>query len=131
MGLFDKLFKSDAASDSANSAWNILETDGDLDRLIERSQEVPCVIFKHSTRCSISHMARHRLFSDWNIDADAAEPYYLDLIAHRDLSNRIAQQFDVQHESPQVILIMSGKAVYHTSHNGITVDGVKSALNAA
>lgn len=45
--------------------------------------------------------------------------YYLDLRAHRDVSNLVASTFDVEHESPQVLLIDKGVAVYHASHGDI------------
>ena len=47
------------------------------------------------------------------------KPYYLDLIAHRDISNKIAQQWNIEHESPQVLVIENGKCTYHNSHMGI------------
>ena len=53
--------------------------------------------------------------------------YFLDLISHRDVSTAIAQKFDVEHESPQVILIKNGKAVYSASHFEIDYGSIKAA----
>jgi bacillithiol system protein YtxJ len=50
--------------------------------------------------------------------------YYLDLIAHRDISNQIAVDFGVEHESPQFILIKNGEATYHESHYGINLSEI-------
>jgi bacillithiol system protein YtxJ len=50
--------------------------------------------------------------------------YILDLIKHRDISNKLAQEYDVYHESPQVLLIKNGECVYDESHYGITMDAV-------
>ncbi|RMG83048.1 MAG: bacillithiol system redox-active protein YtxJ [Bacteroidetes bacterium] len=99
-----------------------------LDQIAERSRHIPCLIFKHSTRCSISSMAKYRLESDWDIPEDQIECYFLDLIAHRDISNAVAEKFEVWHESPQVILLRDGECVYDASHLDITVDEIKEQL---
>jgi bacillithiol system protein YtxJ len=44
----------------------------------------------------------------------------LDLIAYRALSDQIAKDFGVAHESPQILVIREGKVVYHESHYGIS-----------
>lgn len=56
--------------------------------------------------------------------------YYLDLLAHRNISNKIAEDFQVYHESPQVLLIRNGECVYDESHMAITMDELIS-LSAA
>ena len=127
MGIFDRLFGGASATEKLDG-WQILESQDQLDEIIARSNDVPVLLFKHSTRCSISTMAQSRLFSQWNFTTEEIDAWYLDLIAHRDLSNKIAQDLEVAHESPQVILIRNGKAVYHESHGGITVEGIRTAL---
>ena len=101
--------------------WKNLESEAQLDALTERSKEVPCLIFKHSTTCSISAMSRARLEQKWDFDALELEPYYLDLLKFRSLSNAVAERFDVFHESPQVLLIRDGECVYDASHLDISV----------
>ena len=54
------------------------------------------------------------------------EPHFLDLIAHRDISDEIARKYAVKHESPQAILIKNGKAVFNASHMGISFDELNS-----
>lgn len=91
------------------------------------SLQKPQVIFKHSTRCSTSAIAKNRLencASPGGIDF-----YYLDLLAHRQLSNMIAEQFDVYHESPQVLVIKKGECVYDESHSGIFMDEIEEVAN--
>jgi len=129
MGLFSKLTGKTDTTNKAGIQWQQLTTEADLDAVIERSHTVPCVIFKHSTRCSISSMAKSRFERNWDIDEAEIEPYYLDLIAYRPVSNKIAETLGVVHQSPQVILIKNGKATYNTSHNDITVEALKSILN--
>jgi bacillithiol system protein YtxJ len=101
--------------------WNRLESIDQLAEIKEKSQEKPVLIFKHSTRCSISSMVWDRLKRHWKAeDFNRVEPFFLDLIAHRDISNAIAQEFEVYHESPQVLVVKDGKAIYDTSHMGIS-----------
>ncbi len=100
--------------------WNSLENVSQLENLLEESKKMPVLIFKHSTRCSISSMAYDRLQRNWKIeDSEKVSPYYLDLVGFREISNQVATQLGVPHESPQVILVKDGKAVYDNSHMGI------------
>jgi bacillithiol system protein YtxJ len=100
--------------------WNTLNSVGQLDKLVEESKEFPVLIFKHSTRCSISRMVLDRLERNWNqTEMSHIKPYFLDLISYREISNQVAQQFDVEHESPQVLILSDGKSVYDRSHMGI------------
>lgn len=106
--------------------WINLEDEKQLDELINKSHVSPQVIFKHSTRCSVSSMAKNRL--DKNNAPDGSNFYYLDLIKHRNLSNKISDYFEVRHQSPQVLVIINGKCVYNESHSGITFDEIDAAI---
>lgn len=101
--------------------WIPLESPKQLDEIMELSSSVPCLIFKHSTRCSISSMAKSRLEKSWDFEASDVKPYYLDLIQHRTISNEIADKFEVHHESPQILLIRNGVCTYDASHLDISV----------
>ena len=107
--------------------WQTLETVHDVEAVLERSKQVPCLILKHSTRCPISSMALRRLEGTWNFAEAEIETYYLDLIRFRDVSNYIAETLGVRHESPQALLIQDGVCQYHASHLDISVDGLKAA----
>ncbi|MCF8243964.1 MAG: bacillithiol system redox-active protein YtxJ [Saprospiraceae bacterium] len=109
--------------------WNPLTSTAEIDAIIERSNQVPCLIFKHSTRCSISFMAKHRLEGTWDFSVSHIEPFYLDLIEHRNISNEIAQRFEVYHESPQILLIKNGECILDASHLDISVDEIKEVLH--
>lgn len=106
--------------------WNKLTSEAQIDQLIQESAEKPVLIFKHSTRCSISSMSLDRLLRNWK-EEDSAQiiPYYLDLIAYRSLSNLVADRFGIPHESPQVLLLKDGKVTYHESHYGISYAEIK------
>lgn len=110
--------------------WHHIESVHDIEHIKEASSEVPCLIFKHSTRCSISSLAQHRLQDDWTFDKETLRPYYLDLIQHRDISRHIADTFDVYHESPQVLLIKDGVCIYDASHLDIRVSELREELTA-
>lgn len=109
--------------------WVKLEESSELDKLIAKeSHEKPVVLFKHSIRCSISSMAINRLESDWDISDEDAIPVYLDLINFREISNKIAQDLNVMHQSPQILIVKNGVCVYHASHSQIDVEGIKENL---
>ncbi len=101
--------------------WNKLTTAAQIDEIKALSAQKPVFIFKHSTTCSISNMSLDRLQRNWKAeDEDKITPFYLDLLAYRALSNQVALDFGVTHESPQVLVIREGKVVYHESHYGIS-----------
>ena len=110
--------------------WNILNTVEQLENIKKESESQPVVIFKHSTRCSISATALSRFERTWN-DEKAAniKPYYLDLISYRPISNQIAEDFKVEDESPQLLLIKDGKSVYNESHYGISFDELTEVVS--
>jgi len=108
--------------------WKNVTSKSEIDQIVERSKEVPCAIFKHSTRCSISTMAKMRLESGWNLDSSKVEMYYLDLIAKRDISNYITEHLGVHHESPQLILLRNGQVTYDASHLDITFEELNEGL---
>lgn len=109
-------------------AWKNLNTEADIADVVHRSYKIPCAVFKHSTRCSISDMVKNRLEKNFNLPEDKVEMYFLDLIRHRVVSNHIADFFSVRHESPQIIVIKDGKAIYHSSHTDITLNNLSEAL---
>nr|MBC7614182.1 bacillithiol system redox-active protein YtxJ [Pseudopedobacter sp.] len=80
------------------------------------------VIFKHSTRCSISMMAKKRVDMDLSDLPADVKPYFLDLINHRNLSSQVAEVFQVHHESPQLLLIKDGECVLDQSHGDISIE---------
>ena len=102
--------------------WIALDSEEKIDEIKQNSRQSPQVIFKHSTRCSISSMAKSRL--ERATPQEGIAFYYLDLIAHRNVSNKVAEVFDVSHESPQVLVIKNGSCVYDESHSGIDMDEI-------
>ncbi len=106
--------------------WKELKDEVGLEAIVQKSSERPQVIFKHSTRCSISTMAKSRLEradEPSNIDFN-----YLDLIAHRNISTKIADDFSVEHASPQVLIIKNGECIYDENHSGISMNEIMEAV---
>ncbi|MGF1922923.1 MAG: bacillithiol system redox-active protein YtxJ [Bacteroidia bacterium] len=89
-----------------------------------KNDENYSVIFKHSTRCSVSMMAKRRFEMDWSVLPETIKLYFLDLISHRDISAAIAEDLQVHHESPQLLLIKNGECILDLSHGEISADEV-------
>jgi bacillithiol system protein YtxJ len=86
------------------------------------------IIFKHSTRCSISLMAKRKFELDWSYLPENTSVYFLDLLQYRNISNGIAERFKVHHESPQLLLIKDGECIYETSHGEISAEDVAEQI---
>ena len=114
--MFSKIFSKE---EKVEVSWTNLTSVDQLEEVDKKSREKPVLLFKHSTRCSISAMSLARFERSYEEEA-SFKPYFLDLISHRDVSNAIAERYGVRHESPQAILIKDGKAVFHSSHMGIS-----------
>jgi bacillithiol system protein YtxJ len=113
--------------------WKFLNKETDLENLINDSKDKPVVIFKHSTRCPVSAMALDRLQREWNsAEMTQVNSYFLDLISFRSISDKIAESFQVRHESPQLLVINNGVCTYNESHYAINYSKLKEqVVNAA
>jgi bacillithiol system protein YtxJ len=110
-----------------NMTWIQLNSTEQLSNI--KQQQGYSLIFKHSTRCSISMMAKRRFELDWDDLPEGMPLYFLDLIQHREISGQIAQLFQVHHESPQLLLIKDGECILDQSHGGISVEETLSEIN--
>ena len=121
MGIFKKNIFASAENEKqsdSTSFWVNLKDLGQINEIITISEEKPVVIFKHSTRCSVSRMALKQFENEFKLQ-DKMDAYFLDLIENRDISNEIAKKFDIVHQSPQLLLIKNGKCIYNISHSDI------------
>ena len=129
MTLFTSIF-GDSENKNNNVSkinWIPLTDLGQLNEIMELSHQQPVVIFKHSTRCSISRMALKQFENEFDLEGTVT-PYFLDLLSHRDISNEIATRFEVYHQSPQLLLIKEGKSIYDASHSDIDAVELKERL---
>jgi bacillithiol system protein YtxJ len=129
MTLFKSIF-GDSENNNSNASkinWIELTDLVQLNEIMDLSHEQPVVIFKHSTRCSISRMALKQFENEFDLEGSVT-PYFLDLLNHRDISNEIATRFEVYHQSPQLLLIKEGKSIYDTSHSDIEAVELKGRV---
>jgi bacillithiol system protein YtxJ len=106
--------------------WNHLENPEQLKDIISESADSTILIFKHSTSCSISRATLDRLERNWKeAEVPNVKPYFLDLLSYRSISNAVAEQFQVEHQSPQVLIIRNGKSIYDNSHYGIDFNEIR------
>ena len=109
--------------------WKVLDNEQQLATINEESRDHVVAIFKHSTRCSISVMVKNRL--ERVAPVEGVDFYYLDLLQYRPISNKIAADYAVHHESPQVLLIRNGACFYVESQNGISMEDIADAVTTA
>jgi bacillithiol system protein YtxJ len=109
--------------------WIEVKSEADFNKTVEESfqDNLGVAIFKHSTRCSISSVAKTRLSTFWDFNEELPV-YYLDLINYREISNLIAEKFKVRHESPQLLVIKNGEIIYSANHLSISVKDLHSKL---
>ena len=116
MGIFDSMFKT-----QNEPLWPgiTIQSKLNLEALIADSFTRPQLIFKHSTRCSISRYVLSDFISHFTYSSDEFTAHYLDLLNYREISSQIAEQFVVTHQSPQLLVVKNGKVVANASHEGI------------
>lgn len=122
MGLFSSTTKQPAVN------WVNLTSSEQLHELIKQAETAPVLLFKHSTRCSISSMALNRFEKEWDDSKPTCLCVYLDLIAYREISNEIAALLKVEHQSPQAILVRNNEVLYADSHNGISASDIQALI---
>jgi bacillithiol system protein YtxJ len=115
------LFKSRGSkeSESINSAsWLLLESESQFLEILEDG--APFFIFKHSPRCSISVVAKNRI--EKQAIGNSVPVYLVDVVSQRSLSQFVASKIDVVHQSPQLIKLDKGVAVFDASHMSISAN---------
>lgn len=125
MGLFDSFL----SNNSNNWPGPKLENIDQLNTIVEASFLKPQLIFKHSTRCSVSLFVLNEFKSGYGFSEVDFTAYFLDLLRYREISNAIANQFDVVHQSPQLLIIKDGKAIAHASHENVNKIKLTEFLN--
>ncbi|WP_292009217.1 bacillithiol system redox-active protein YtxJ [Chryseobacterium sp.] len=125
MSFFDKIFGGNSGGSKHESFWKEIQSEEDLEKAIESSYIKRVALFKHSTSCFISKTVLRNFEREveeyTDLDTDF---YYLDLLAHRNISSKISDLFQIRHESPQLIVIENGKAVNNASHQHISISQV-------
>jgi len=130
MGLFGRSKTKETQIEANNNGikWIPLTSIEQLNEIIETTFDKPVLLFKHSTRCSISTMAKTGLERKWSTGDDLCDAYYLDLLNHRDVSNQIEALTGITHQSPQAIVLKGRDIIYDATHNSIDARAIESTL---
>jgi bacillithiol system protein YtxJ len=126
--IFSMAFVLRENSEKKNVNWINLIDPAQVESILVTSQNKPALIFKHSTRCSISAKALADFEKDWKMSYEACDLYFVDLLAFRPVSNKVAERIGVAHQSPQVIVIHKGQAVYSRSHQAISAKEIRKFI---
>ncbi len=126
MGIFGNIFnksseKSEKKVVKSVINWIPLTSVSQFEEIKKKSKSKVVGIFKHSTRCVISRSVLQRFNESFPESVtDKVDMYYLDLLSYRDVSNEVGYEFQVMHQSPQLLLIHNGLTALHASHYDIT-----------
>lgn len=124
MSFFDKIFGGKEEGSEKNPIWKYIESEEDLKKAIESSFTHKIAIFKHSTSCFISKTVLRNFEKEIGNSDTKPELYFIDLIAQRAISDKIAEDLNVRHESPQLLVIENGKVMNSASHQHISADQI-------
>lgn len=125
MSFLDKIFGGKQEQGETKSFWKTIKSEEDLEKVIKQSYENRVAVFKHSTSCFISKTVLKNFEKEIeNSDEQNVSFYFLDLLAFRPISNKIAEDFGIRHESPQLIVIEDGKAINNASHQDISLSQI-------
>lgn len=109
--------------------WTWLTDETGWRQLLAHSEQCALVVFKHSHRCSLSSIVKHRL------DGHATNPeltgWIIDVVAERELARLIANELEVNHASPQVLIIKNQECIWDEDHLDIYAEEVEGILREA
>lgn len=117
-------------SESENqNMWNKISDIDEFQSILKRSNERPQLIYKHSPSCSVSFLSKQDLDANGKKLTDLADLHIVNVIGQRELSNAIASELNIRHESPQGLLIKDGEVVWHGSHWQVNAENTLVNLN--
>ncbi|QLG43826.1 bacillithiol system redox-active protein YtxJ [Costertonia aggregata] len=131
MGLFKNMFGNTNATEKEEEkriSWIPLTSLDQLQEIEIKSKGKTQVIFKHSTTCGISRMVLNMFTRSYDLEENQMDFYFLDLHQNREVSDETGYTFQVMHQSPQLLIIKNGTAVFHTSHGAISEVDLKKYL---
>jgi len=108
--------------------WESLQSESELKALVRQSDSTPFLLFKHSTRCPLSSMVKRRFEAEWNTN-NGYKLVLLDLIRYRSVSNLVAKDFGIDHQSPQVLVVSNGIIQWYGSHHEIDAHAIEQHLS--
>jgi len=111
--------------------WTNISSVEQLEEIVLNISDKPKLLFKHSTRCGVSRMVLSSFESAWDTENELCDLYFVDLLRHRDVSNKIAELTGIVHQSPQAIVIKGKEIIYDATHSGIDARNIMSILRKA
>ena len=127
MGIFSSI-KDAFSGEGLPEYWSVPEEATQVSNILENSTDRPQLIYKHSYRCATCMFAKKRVEEIAERIKEQAELHFVDVVKSRPISNRIAEALDVRHESPQLLLVHQGEAIWHESHGQITSEAILGEL---
>jgi len=127
MGIFDTVKEAFSSSGRAGF-WNDLDDAGQIDAVTEVSEHRPQLIYKHSSRCSVCFFAKKQVEEIPEAIREQVDLHFVDVIGWREVSNAIAKEFSITHESPQLLIMYDREVVWHGSHREIQSDVITDKL---
>ncbi|MCD0456092.1 bacillithiol system redox-active protein YtxJ [Chryseobacterium sp. LC2016-27] len=125
MSFLDKIFGGKQEQGETRSFWKTIKSEEDLEKAIKESYNNRVAVFKHSTSCFISKTVLKNFEKEIEIsDEQNVSFYFLDLLAFRPISNKIAEDFGIRHESPQLIVFENGEPINNASHQDISLSQI-------
>ncbi|MBW3521564.1 bacillithiol system redox-active protein YtxJ [Chryseobacterium sp. NKUCC03_KSP] len=125
MSFLDKIFGGKQEQGETRSFWKTIKSEEDLEKAIKESYNNRVAVFKHSTSCFISKTVLKNFEKEIEIsDEQNVSFYFLDLLAFRSISNKIAEDFGIRHESPQLIVFENGEPINNASHQDISLSQI-------
>ena len=124
MGFFSAMKKAFTNDKSMVDDWNILTDKAEVPEVIGASKQQAQIVYKHSFSCGICHMAKDEIEKNYEAISAEADMNFVDVKESRPVSNTLAEQTGVRHESPQVLIIEDGEVIWHASHHSIKADAV-------
>lgn len=109
--------------------WKTIESENDLDEIIQRSHDKPQLIFKHSPSCGVSFFAKKDLESLNNDIFEKLDFHVVNVIKQRPLSQYIALELSTRHESPQILFIENEEVKWNGSHSQVKASAVEQLVN--
>ncbi|MHA6697892.1 bacillithiol system redox-active protein YtxJ [Chryseobacterium sp. A301] len=121
MSLFNLFSSGSNPSFELDARWIALRNEADWKAVLEASKQKKVVVFKHSTACHVSKMVLKNFQREMEEQDKELDFYYLDLLQYRQLSNQIASDLKIIHQSPQLLVIENGVCTENSSHQAISL----------
>lgn len=127
MGIFDTV-KEVFSSSGRAEYWNDLDDTAQIETIISVSEGRPQLIYKHSSRCSVCFFAKNQIEDIPETMRELVDLHFVDVIGWRGVSNAIAEEFSIRHESPQLLIIYDREVVWHGAHQDVQSETITVKL---